>query len=366
MIVNAVITFLETIAPPILQEAYDNAGLLTGNKNLHCTGVLICLDCTEDIVQEAIDKKCNLVVAHHPIIFNGIKKITGKNYIERTIIKAIKNDIAIYGIHTNLDNVVHGVNGKIAEKLELEKVSILAPKNNVLQKLIVYVPKENADYLADTLFKAGAGQIGNYSNCSFKSFGIGSFTPNEGAEPKTGEIGINEKVEEIKLEFLLPKWKQEEILQVMKANHPYEEVAYDLLNLENVHQEIGSGIVGFLPKAMTETDFLQKLATIFKVKAIKHTVFTNKVIKKVALCGGAGVFLLAAAKAVSADVFVTSDVKYHEYFDAEGQLLLADIGHYESEQFTIELLFELLSKKFPNFAVQKTGANTNPVQYFVS
>jgi dinuclear metal center YbgI/SA1388 family protein len=366
MLINQIVNFLETIAPPALQEDYDNAGLLTGSLHTTCTGVLISLDCTEEIVQEAIDNNCNLIVAHHPIVFKGLKKINGKNYVERTIIKAIKNDIAIYAIHTNLDNVLKGVNGKMAEKLGLQNVQILAPKNNILQKLIVFVPKENSAKLTNALYAAGAGTIGNYYNCSFTSTGIGTFTPGQNANPTKGTIGVADKSEEEKVEVIFPAYLQSNIVKAMKENHGYEEVAYDILNLANTNQDVGAGIVGNLPKPMEESAFLAFLATTFNQKCIKHTAFTNKMIQKVALCGGSGSFGTNAAKAAGADVYITSDVKYHEFFDADGRILLADIGHYESEQYTIDLLFELLSNKFLNFALLKTGKNTNPVQYFVS
>jgi dinuclear metal center YbgI/SA1388 family protein len=365
MLLHQITQFLETIAPVSLQESYDNAGLLTGNASMPCTGVLISLDCTEAIVQEAIDKNCNVIVAHHPIIFSGLKKINGNNYVERTIIKAIKNDIAIYAIHTNLDNVLQGVNRKIAQKLALQNVQILAQKKDVLQKLVVFCPKENAQKLSEALFAAGAGNIGNYSECCFISEGTGFFKPENGANPQTGEIGKREILPEMKIEIIFPAWLQGQIIQAMKANHPYEEVAYDIFTLQNKNQAIGSGIIGNLAEPIEETDFLKKLGTIFNIKAIKHTVLLGKKIQKVAVCGGAGSFLTSAAKAAGADVYVTADVKYHEFFDADGQLLLADIGHFESEQFTIDLLFELLSDKFPNFALLKTSVNTNPVEYFV-
>jgi dinuclear metal center YbgI/SA1388 family protein len=366
MIINDIVNFLETIAPSSLQEDYDNTGLLTGNTGMPCTGVLISLDCTEAIVQEAIDKKCNLIVAHHPIIFGGLKKINGKNYIERAIIKAIKNDIAIYAIHTNLDNVLHGVSGKMAEKLGLKNIQILSPKKNILQKLVVFVPTTNTQQLTDALFAAGAGNIGNYSECSFNTMGIDSFKPEDGATPQTGVIGIRETLEETKVEVIFPIWLQGQIITAMKANHPYEEVAHDIYNLANTYQEIGSGVIGSLPEAIEESAFLKQITQVFKANVVRHTALTGKKIQKVALCGGAGSFLTNTAKAAGADVYVTADVKYHEFFDADGQLLLADIGHFESEQFTIDLLFELLRDKFPNFALLKTGVNTNPVQYFVS
>lgn len=365
MLIKDIANFLETIAPPFLQEDYDNAGLITGNVNNICTQALISLDCTEAIVQEAIDKKYNLIIAHHPIIFKGLKKINGNNYVERTIIKAIKNDIAIYAIHTNLDNVIYGVNGKIAEMIGLQNVKILSPKKNILKKLVVFVPKEFEEKLIEALFTAGAGNIGNYSECSFKLTGIGTFKPGENADPFSGVKGIRSINEEIKVEVIFPAWLQNNIVKAMKASHPYEEVAFDIYNLDNQYQETGSGIIGDLAQNLSETQLLAQLAKVFKLKIIKHTAFNGKACKKIAVCGGAGSFLINSAKAAGADVYITADIKYHEFFDADGKILIADIGHFESEQFTIDLLFEILSNKFPNFALLKTGINTNPVEYFV-
>lgn len=364
MTIKEITSYLETIAPPSLQESYDNAGMLTGNANWPCTGIICCLDALETVVDEAIEKKCNLIVAHHPIIFSGLKKINGSNYIERTIIKAIKNDIAIYAIHTNLDNVINGVNGKLAEKLGLKNISILSPKNGQLCKLYFFVPAEHAQKVMSHIFETGAGNIGNYSECSFTVNGIGTFKPNQQANPFSGEIGARHQADELKIEILFPTWLENKIITALKTSHPYEEVAYEILRLNNQHQQIGSGIVGELDEPLPEQFFLQKLKTIFNLFVIKHTAFTGKHIKKVSLCGGAGIFLLKEAIRSQSDAYITGDVKYHEYFDTDGQILLADIGHYESEQFTIELLANFLEQKFPNFAVLKTGINTNPVRYF--
>ena len=366
MLIKDITNFLETIAPPSLQEDYDNAGLITGNAISICTGALISLDCVEDIVQEAIEKNCNLIIAHHPIVFKGLKKINGNNYVERTIIKAIKNDIAIYAIHTNLDNEIAGVNGKIAEMIGLKNIEILLPKKDILRKLAVFVPIEYETKLTNALFAAGAGDIGNYSECVFKTTGIGSFNPGENANPFSGQIGVRTIAEEIKVEVIFPTWLQNNILRAMKANHPYEEVAHDIYELKNHLQETGSGIIGELTKPVDEIVLLKQLANTFKLKTIKYTALLNKPCYKIAICGGAGSFLINHAKAAGADVYITSDIKYHEFFDADGKMLLADIGHFESEQFTIDLLFDLLSNKFPNFALLKTGLNTNPVHYFVS
>ncbi|WP_026309858.1 Nif3-like dinuclear metal center hexameric protein [Niabella aurantiaca] len=363
MTIRSVTDILETIAPPALQESYDNAGLLTGQQNWPCTGILCCLDAIEAVVDEAIEKNCNLVVAHHPIVFSGLKRINGKNYVERTLIRAIKHDIAIYAIHTNLDNVLHGVNGKIAEKLGLINLRILAPKERQLEKLYFFVPTEHADKVMTAIFTAGGGEIGNYRECSFSTTGKGSFLPGNNARPFTGEIGRRHEAEELKIEILYPSYLRNKILATLRENHPYEEVAYETIALNNLHQELGAGITGELPEALEESVFLQKLQAVFQLSALRHTALLGKKIRQVSICGGAGSFLTKAAINSGSDAYVTSDIKYHEFFDADGQLLLADIGHHESEQFTIELLHHILQEKIPNFAVLKTAVNTNPVHY---
>ncbi len=365
MKIAEIISYLESIAHPSLQEDYDNAGLITGDKNWACSGAIISLDATEAVVQEAIDKKCNLVIAHHPIVFRGLKKINGKNYIERTVIKAIKNDIAIYAIHTNLDNVQQGVNGMIAEKLGLINCKVLAPKAAMLSKLHVFVPQAHAEQVRNAMFEAGAGHIGNYSECSFNTSGTGTFKAENGTNPFVGEIGKQQHEDEIKIETIFPVWLQAKLINAVKAVHPYEEVAYDVLPLGNTFEQIGSGIVGELVGSMEENDFLQQLKKVFMVPVVRHTAKTNKPVKKVAVCGGAGSFLISSAIGAGADFFITADVKYHEFFDANDRLVIADIGHYESEQFTIALLAGFLQEKFPTFAALKTEVKTNPVHYFL-
>jgi len=364
MLINEITGFLENIAHPSLQESYDNAGLITGNGSWECKGIISCLDATEEVVKEAIEKKCNLIVAHHPIVFKGLKKITGKNYVEKTIITAIKNDIAIYAIHTNLDNVINGVNGKIADKLGLINRSILVPKENLLQKLAVFVPTAQKAALLEALFAAGAGNIGNYRECSFSTPGTGSFKGGQGTDPFVGKPGERHYENEEKIEVIFPVWLQSLVLKAMKTAHPYEEVAYDIYSLSNSYQQTGGGILGELPADMDEKAFLNLLKQNFNLSLIRHTALTGRPLKKIAVCGGAGSFLTAAAIASGADVYVTADIKYHEFFDADNRLLLADIGHYESEQFTIDLLHDILRENFLNFAILKTGVKTNPVNYF--
>lgn len=364
MLISEIINYLETLAPPAYQESYDNCGLITGNGLWHCTSAVCTLDVTEAVVKEAIENNCNLIIAHHPIIFKGLKKINGNNYVEKTIISAIKNDIAIYAIHTNLDNVIDGVNKRIADKIGLINTKILAPKNSLLTKLFIMVPHTHAQQVRNAIFNAGGGDISNYSNCSFNISGIGTFMPQHGADPFDGEIGKLTEAEEVKIEVLFPSYLKNKILQAAVAAHPYEEVAYDLINLDNDNLRVGSGIIGELEKPLAEADFLNKIKIAFGLKVIKHTALRDKNIQKVAVCGGAGSFLMRNAIAARADVYITSDIKYHEFFDAEGKMVIADIGHYESEQFTADLLVDILKAKFPNFALRKSGVNTNPVQYF--
>jgi dinuclear metal center YbgI/SA1388 family protein len=364
MKIGEVISFLESVAHPSLQESYDNAGLLTGNGEWECKGIICSLDATEDVVKEAMEKECNLIVAHHPIIFGGLKKITGKNYVERTVISAIKNDIAIYAIHTNLDNVIEGVSGKMAQLMGLQNISILSPKPGTLKKLFTFVPADKAEQVRQAVFAAGAGSIGNYSECSFNVMGEGTYKAGEDAHPYAGEIGKRHFENEVKLEVILPSYLEAKIVAAMKAAHPYEEVAYDVMSLSNMNLQTGSGVIGELPEARDGKEFLGHLKEIFQVPVIRHTVFPARPIKRVALCGGAGSFLISKALALGADAYVTADMKYHEFFDAGDRMMVADIGHYESEQFAISLLQEVLEQKFPTFAVLKTGMQTNPVRYF--
>ncbi len=364
MLISEITNYLESLAPISSQESYDNAGLIVGDKTKEVTNALISLDCTEEIIEEAISKGCNLVISHHPIVFKGLKKLTGKNYVERTIIKAIKNDIAIYAIHTNLDNYNLGVNKKIAELLNVGAPEILVPKQNSLIKLSVFVPNLHKEKVLNALFNAGAGHIGEYSECSFSSKGNGTFNAGDNAKPFVGKKGLRHVEEESKIEVIVSKHILSKVISEMIIAHPYEEVAYDCFSLLNANKFEGSGMYGDLDTEISEIDFLNLLKEKFKCGSIRHTELSGKSIKRVAWCGGSGSFLLNAAKGVKADIFITGDFKYHEFFDAENQIVIADIGHYESEQYTKELLSELLRKKFPTFAPLLTDINTNPVKYF--
>lgn len=360
MKIQTVINFLETIAPPIYQESYDNSGLIVGQAQAELQGVLLCLDSIEAVIEEAIEKNCNLIIAHHPIIFNGLKRLTGRTYIERVVAKAIKHDIAIYACHTNLDNVRHGVNAKIAEKLGLVNTKILAPKTKVLKKLSVFVPVNHADAVRVALFNAGAGQGEIHSDRSFNVVGAGTFKNSTSDEVAASQPTYQA---EVKIEVVFPVEQQGAVLSVLHDNHPFEVTSYDLVTLENAHTSVGAGMIGELPDYMESTAFLNHLKTSMKVSSIRHTALSNSPIKRIAVCGGTGIFLLKKAIAQKADIFITADVKYHQFFDADGKIVIADIGHYESEQFTIDLFFEIISKKFSNLAIYRTSVNTNPVNY---
>jgi dinuclear metal center YbgI/SA1388 family protein len=365
MKITEIITMLEEFAPTALQEHYDNAGLITGSMDWECTGILCTLDAIEAVVNEAKALNCNLIVGHHPIIFKGLKKINGKNYVERTIINAIKNDIAIYAIHTNLDNVIEGVNNEIADKLNLHNRRVLSPKENTLMKLYTFIPVTHAEKVRNAIFSAGAGNIGNYSECSFNAEGKGTFKAGENTDPFVGEKNVRHQENEIKTEVIFPSYLKNEVLNALMAAHPYEEVAYDIVALSNDYINIGSGLIGELQEPLDEKEFLVLLKRAFNLPVIRHTQLLQKPVKKIALCGGAGSFLIGTALAAKADVYITADIKYHEFFDADGKMVIADIGHWESEQFTIELLHSVLQAKFPTFAVLKTKTGTNPVLYFL-
>jgi dinuclear metal center YbgI/SA1388 family protein len=361
--IKDVTNFLESWAPRSYQESYDNAGLLTGNSSSEVRGILVSLDCTEDVVTEAIATGCNLIVAHHPIIFKGLKKLTGSNYIERTIILAIKHDIAIYAIHTNLDNIHTGVNLKIAQKIGLRNLRVLVPKTDTLQKLVTFIPKPDAGKVLAAMHQAGAGQIGNYKNCSFQIDGIGSYLPTGSAHPAIGKIDQQEFVNEARVEVVFPIHLSGKIVAALKSSHPYEEVAYYLTNLNNENQEVGSGMIGELAEAMEPSAFLRGLKSSMNLSVIRHTHLLNRPIKKVAVTGGAGSFLLPKAIQAEADIFITADFKYHEFFDADGKIIIADIGHYESEVFTKDLIVGVLMEKFPSFAINFSKTVTNPISY---
>ncbi|HAH23384.1 MAG TPA: Nif3-like dinuclear metal center hexameric protein [Prolixibacteraceae bacterium] len=365
MQIRQIAHFIESIAPLSFQESYDNSGLIIGHPEDEISGILITLDITEEVIEEAINRKLNMVIAHHPIIFSGLKKLTGKNYIERCVAKAIKYDIAIYSAHTNLDGVFGGVNSKICEKLQLQNCRMLIPMQGFLKKLVTFVPSADAERVRTALFETGAGHIGNYDSCSFNQTGTGSFKGNELTNPYIGEKNKLHFEDETRIETIFPKHLQHTIIQALLKAHPYEEVAYDIYPLDNEFPLGGTGMIGELVEPMEEMTFLQNLKKTFNCPVVKYTRLLGKPIKTVAVCGGAGSSFLNKAIAQKADIFISGDFKYHQFFDAEQQIIIADIGHFESEQFTKEVFYELLTKKFPKFAVHLSENCTNPVNYLI-
>ena len=363
MTVKSICELIEEVAPLALQESYDNAGLLIGDSQMEVTSVLVCIDITEEVIEEAIQKKCNLIISHHPLIFNGLKRLTGQNEVQRCVAIAIKSNIAIYAAHTNLDNVLQGVNGKIAEKIGLKNIQILQPKQNALLKLITYVPKLHSFRVREALFEAGAGQIGNYDECSFNIEGTGTFRANEKAKPFVGNIDELHSEPETRVEVILPDYMKYKVLEALLKTHPYEEPAYDFISLKNAWNQVGAGVVGELEVAEDELIFLNRIKSIFSIPAIRYTNLLDKKIKRVALCGGSGSSLLSDAISAKADVYISGDFKYHEFFDAQNRILIADIGHFESEQFTKDIFYEIITKKMPTFAVQISDSKTNPINY---
>ncbi|MEQ8470505.1 MAG: Nif3-like dinuclear metal center hexameric protein [Marinoscillum sp.] len=363
MRIKDITNYLETFAPLAYQESYDNSGLMVGDPNSDFTSGLITLDITEAVIDEAIEAGHNLIIAHHPLIFKGLKKLTGSHWVEKCVIKAIKHDISLYAIHTNLDNVLLGVNKKICDQLGLIDTKTLNPKSGILTKLVTFTPKETTDSVLKALYAAGAGEIGNYDHCSFRVDGTGTFRPGENTNPHIGFSNVDESVNEDRIEVIFPTHISGKVLSALHQAHPYEEVAYYLSSLDNKHQEVGSGMVGHLENEMDPFEFLSYLKRTMKTNCVRHTPIHTKTVKKIAVCGGAGSFLLSKAIGAKADVFITGDFKYHDFFEADNKIIVADIGHYESEQFTKDLLYDILSKKFTNIALRLSEVQTNPINY---
>jgi len=371
MKIKEIITALEKWAPLHYQEDYDNCGLITGNQDNEITGISICLDVSNEVIEDAISSNHNLIISHHPLIFKGIKKLTGQNYVEKLLIKAIKNDIALYSMHTNLDNLAEGVNKKICDKLELHELKILKPITDKLYKIVVFCPdiqladgNHVPEMVRSAMFNAGAGQIGNYDSCSFNLEGTGTFRGNEHTNPFIGEKGTTEFQKEIRIETIVPEHLLKQVISAMLEAHPYEEVAYDIYSLKNNFERVGAGMYGYLSNPVTETEFLHFVKETFELKYLKHSKLLHKKIEKVAVCGGSGSFLINQAIKSESDVFITADIKYHDYFLAEDNILLIDIGHFESEQFTTEIIYDFLKEKISTFASLKIKQNFNPINYF--
>jgi dinuclear metal center YbgI/SA1388 family protein len=356
-------SYLDSVVPISFQESYDNCGLQVGDPENEINSALISLDITEDVIDEAIATGCSLIVTHHPLIFIPLKKLTGKTFVERAIIKAVKHEIAIYSAHTNLDVFKEGVSIKMADKLNLQNIKVLSPLKDRLLKLVTYIPEDHLEKVREAIFKAGAGVIGNYDKCSFGMTGTGSFRGGDNSNPFTGKKGEFHFEKEIRFETILPVHLKDKVIGALIDSHPYEEAAYDIYSLENGYFEAGLGCLGDLPAALEENEFLKCLSGIFKAEGVRYSKLTGKKIKRVALCGGAGIVLFGDALKSGADAFVTSDIKYHDFFNATNRILMIDIGHYESEKYSSEILYNLIIKKFPTFAVRFSETNTNPINY---
>ncbi len=363
MTIKDITAAIEEIAPLSYAEGFDNVGLLVGAYDTEVSGVLVTLDTLEKTVDEAIASNCNLIVSFHPIIFSGLKKINGNSYVERVVIKAIQNNIAIYATHTALDNSFVGVNARICDTIGLVNKQILIPQAKTIKKLTTYAPMESAQMIRKKLFEVGAGNIGNYENCSFNTEGIGTYKGNEFSNPAIGEKGVLYTGSEEQINITFEKHKEKAVIKALLNSHPYEEVAYEITALENNNQHIGMGMLGEFEEAISEKEFIYRLKENMNTPCIRHSQLLDKKIKKVAVLGGSGSFAIQNAIVQGADAFVSADFKYHDFYQAENQILLTDIGHYESEQFTKNLLVEFLTKKFPNFAILLSEESTNPIYY---
>ena len=364
MKVKEIVCALERFAPLPLQDGWDNAGLQVGLTEAEVTGALLCLDVTEDVVDEAVAIGYNLIVSHHPLIFGGLKSITGRNYVERCVMKAIRHGITICSHHTNMDNATGGVNYKIAEKLGLKNLKILAPKEDSLLKLVTFVPTAQADKVRLALFDAGCGCIGGYDQCSYNLTGEGTFRAGEECNPFCGNIGEMHREAEVRIETVLPAYLKGKAISALMKAHPYEEPAYDLYPLKNTWMQAGAGVIGELPEAMKTDEFLQLVKETFQAECVKSNKFNGKTVRTIALCGGSGAFLLPKAIGLGADAFLTGEIKYHDYFGHEDDLLMVEIGHYESEQFTLEIFQSIIKGAYPNLPVRQTNVETNPIKYY--
>lgn len=362
MKIKDITDYIELLAPLQYAQDFDNVGLLVGDNSTKVSGVLITLDCLEAVVEEAIDKGCNLIVTFHPIIFTGLKHLKATDYVRRTVLKAIKNDIAIYATHTALDMAHGGVSHRMAQELHLQNVITLIPEKNLIKKLSIHVPKDNFEHLKESLFNVGAGTLGNYSDCSFSIEGTGTFKGNQNSNPVIGESGKRETIDETLLEITYLPHQERQVLQSMKESHPYEEVSYSIQTLDNSYQHIGMGAIGELEQPLSQGDFLKKIKSTFKTEMLRFSLSRKRDIHKVALLGGSGSFAIKEAIRCGADAYITADLKYHDFFQGEN-ILLCDVGHYESEQYTKNLLQEYISEKFSNFAILCAQTQTNPVNY---
>ncbi len=364
MLIGHITAALEQYAPFQLQEDFDNCGLIIGSPAHECSGVLVSVDVTTAVVKEAIESGCNLIVAHHPLLFKGIKRLNGLSPVEQAVKLALCHDIAVYACHTCLDNAAEGVSHMMAAKLGLEVVKVLEPKRGTLTALSVCVPAESADELRLALFEAGAGSIGDYDSCSFAVTGMGTFRPLDGAEPYSGKVGSQYIGEEVRLDLVLPSYLQNSVEKALVEVHPYEEPAYQFFPMLNGSRHLGLGAVGNLAHALTPDELVAHVKSVFQSPVARCSAYpADSIIRRVAVCGGAGSSLIPKAIAAGAQAIVTSDTRYHDFVDYANTILIVDIGHHESENCTKDIFYHIITKKFPNFAVRYANADINPINY---
>ena len=362
MKVKEITDAIESMAPLHLQESWDNAGMQVGNPNSEVTGILLCTDVREETVDEAIERGFNMIISHHPLLFRGLKKIVGRTYQERVVAKAIKHDITIYCAHTNMDSARGGVNFKMAEKLGLKNVSVLDPQQGTLLKVVVFVPMSHVTQVETAMCDAGAGHLGDYDNCSYKLEGIGQYRPLEGAHPVAGEVAELHSEPETRIEVLVNKALCGRVVAAMLKAHPYEEPAFDIIALENEDSYSGLGVIGDIEPQDAKA-FLERVKTAFEVVTLRYSGDLDRRVSRIAMCGGAGAEFIGKALALGADVYITGDMKYHEFQGNEDRIIIADIGHYESEHYTKEIFYDVIQKKNPNFAVDFAKSEKNQVKY---
>lgn len=359
-----IVDIIESFAPSGIQEEWDNSGMITGDPETEVNAALICLDITEKVMDEAMELGCNMIISHHPLVFSGLKKFSGTDPVSRMVRRAIRDKLVIFSAHTNLDQVPGGISGAMADRIGLKEKKILVPRQGDLVKLTTFIPEGHFSIVSESVFQAGAGHIGNYDSCGFSVSGSGSFRAGQGADPYAGKVGELHHEAEKRFETIFPKHLGKRVISALIKAHPYEEVAYDLYPVKNVNTALGLGIVGVLDRGIAGRDFLQLIKERFATGCIRHSELPEKPVKKVAVMGGSGIDYLPHALNSGADAFITADIKYHHFFNADGNILLMDIGHYESEQLAREVLNDLILKKITNFAVHLSKTSTNPIKYF--
>ncbi len=366
---SEIITYFEEWAPKEISWQRDNVGLQVGSFEREVKNILISLDFTDRVLDDAIKKRCNLIITHHPFLFNPLRKIdTSKDRKSILLEKLIKNDITLYSAHTNLDFTKEGVSFQLARKLKLKNISFLVNLKSNQYKIIVFVPADAVDKVAQAIFNAGGGIIGQYSHCSFRTPGVGTFFGSEKTNLAVGKKISFEKIDEVKLEVLVNSWKQHKVISAMIKSHPYEEVAYDVIPVENSNVNYGSGAVGELENPISPGDFLNHVVRNLKIKNFRYTKGKNSKIRRVAVCGGSGSDLIRDAVNQNADAFITADLKYHTFQDYEGKIMLVDAGHYETEIHSLDevkrRLTNFLHERNSKVKIFKYSGSTNPIVFF--